>query len=161
MRPKMSRNVPLSALQDGLRSRQLRTLATAMDLRPEQLRAILALLQGRTLTAAAREAGVDRRTLYRWGQEPAFVAALGQLQHELAGAVRRSVRAMAVEALATLRLLLNDPAVPASVRLEAAREVLGCATEEPGLPITEPGAARQIGAWQLAAPLGAKPPLIR
>lgn len=133
-RPKSSRDATLPALQEGLRTRQLKGLAGSMEISPKQLHVIVALLEGSTTTAAARAAGVDRKTVYRWAKEPAFVAAYNQLRHELSSAVRNSLRAMAGDALEALRSIVNDVEVPAASRLQAINRILDAATE----PVTGP-----------------------
>jgi transposase-like protein len=69
------------------------------DLNPNQELAIMALLSSTSLQSVARAAGVDRRTLFRWLQEPNFVRAyraarrecvaqaIAQVQREASGAV--------------------------------------------------------------------------
>ncbi|HEX5241751.1 MAG TPA: helix-turn-helix domain-containing protein, partial [Tepidisphaeraceae bacterium] len=42
------------------------------DLSPPQLAYLRALISGKTITAAAEEAGVARKTVYRWQSNPRF-----------------------------------------------------------------------------------------
>lgn len=85
--------------------------------------AALALARGASIEAAAKEAGVSGRTLYRWRQDPGFEAEirtarrnlLDQLVNELENGVR--------EAVGVLREALRDEA-PA-VRVRAASVLLG------------------------------------
>src|SRR4051812_612547 len=90
----------------------------ATDLGPNQLAAIAALVGGSSVTDAAARAGVDRTTLHRWlSGDALFVATLNRSKHEALGAVRGELRALAREAVATLRGLLSTPSQ--AVRLRA------------------------------------------
>src|SRR5262249_37928971 len=93
-------------------------------LSPAQTQALAALLSGKSVTAAAEAAGVARETLHRWlRDDPAFQAALGSGKAELLEASRAELRALASEAVQTLRDLLGTNAPPL-VRLKAALAVL-------------------------------------
>ena len=50
------------------------------NLSPAQAQVIAALAQGRTVTAAAQEAGLHRNTIYNWYYEPAFKTAVEEAQ---------------------------------------------------------------------------------
>jgi len=51
-------------------------VTTQDDLTPKQLRGLVALLEYPTIQEAAKAAGVDARTLYRWMKRPEFRQAL-------------------------------------------------------------------------------------
>lgn len=95
------------------------------DLTPKQRKAVRALLAAPDLTAAAKETGVSRDTLYRWLQEPAFAAALHAAEADALAAVSRSLVRLAERAAATLEGAMADEATPAATRVRAADAVLG------------------------------------
>lgn len=76
-----------------------------------ELRAIEALLSGKTMTAAAEVAGVDRTTLYRWQRTNApFREALAQAREELQATFALRLVAIADTAIDGLRGgVLVDP----------------------------------------------------
>lgn len=85
-----------------------------------QRKVIEALLSGADKDEAARKAGVTRRTVDRYLQEPAVHAALGEATGAALGDVaRRMIGAMAT-ALDTMLALTEDKDAPATVRLRAA-----------------------------------------
>lgn len=57
---------------------------SADNLTPKQVKALTALLSGRTVEATAKEVGVNPATVHRWLGEPAFKAARDAGQRELA-----------------------------------------------------------------------------
>jgi hypothetical protein len=67
-------------------------------LSPAQQKAVTALLGGRTVTAAAKAANVDRTTIYRWLRDPydpAFRNALDQGRQELQAALKTRLLGLA------------------------------------------------------------------
>ena len=79
------------------------------SIKPNQRKALLALLEGGSLAAAATAAGVHKTTCWRWLQEPAFQAAnregrrllveraLGELQQATSEAVKALSRNLTAE----------------------------------------------------------------
>jgi hypothetical protein len=94
------------------------------NLSPVQAQVIAALAQGRTVTAAAQDAGLHRNTIYNWYHEPAFKTAVEEAQSEYVAILSDGMRDLAALALDTLRNLLEDPKTPASVRLRTALSIL-------------------------------------
>src|SRR6266849_8994033 len=94
------------------------------NLSPAQAQVIAALAQGRTVTAAAQEAGLHRNTIYNWYHEPAFKTAVEEAQSEYVAILSDGMRDLAALALDTLRNLLEDPKTPPAVRLKTALAVL-------------------------------------
>jgi hypothetical protein len=93
-------------------------------LRPNQRRALAALLAAPTLAEAAARAGVGERTLRRWLRDAAFRAELHRAQDEaMAQATRQSLAAM-TEALQTLQAIMHDPTAQPSARVSAAKSIL-------------------------------------
>jgi transposase-like protein len=95
------------------------------NLSPAQAQVIAALACGQSVTAAAREAGLHRSTIYNWLQhEPQFKTAVESAQREYVEILNDGVRDLAADALRTLRELLNDPNTPPAVRLRTALAIL-------------------------------------
>jgi hypothetical protein len=76
---------------------------TSGSVRPEQQRALAALLAGETVQRAAAAAGVSDRTVRRWREQPAFVEALEAAQRELHAEVTARLRALTKQALDAVR----------------------------------------------------------
>jgi hypothetical protein len=93
-------------------------------LSPAQAQVVAALAQGRTVTAAAQDAGVHRNTIYNWLDEPAFKTAVEEAEHEYVAILSDGMRDLAALALETMRNLLEDPKTPPSVRLRTALAIL-------------------------------------
>jgi hypothetical protein len=92
---------------------------------PAQERAIAALVAGKTATEAAAEAGVDRRTLYRWSRDDTvFITSLNLARVDLAAAVRDKLAALGAAAVEVVREVMQSQDTPARVRLAAALAVL-------------------------------------
>jgi transposase-like protein len=103
-------------------------------LSPVQAQVVAVLAQGRTVTDAAREAGVHRNTIHNWMQnEPEFKIAIEEAQGEYLAVLRDGMRDLAARAIETLRSLLDDPKTPPAVRLRTALAIL----ERPHFP--DPG----------------------
>ncbi len=71
----------------------------------KQQKAIAALLSERTLSAAAKRAGIGERTLYNWLTEPVFRAALRSAESAMLETVTRRLsvgQSLALDALETL-----------------------------------------------------------
>ena len=94
------------------------------NLSPAQAQVIAALAQGRTVTAAAQDAGLHRNTIYNWFHDPAFQTAADEAQREYITTLSDGMRDLAALAVETLRSLLEDPKTPPAVRLRAALAVL-------------------------------------
>ena len=83
----------------------------------KQQKALSALLRGCTQEAAAREAGVHRRTLERWmRQNAAFQQALRDAERDALARVSRRLAALADSACETLGLALAGNAAATQVR---------------------------------------------
>jgi hypothetical protein len=82
-------------------------------------------LVGKSVTAAADHAGVSRRTLHRWQQEPAFQRGLREAQDAALTALVRSMTGLSETALETLEAVMADANAPSTVRVRAALGALG------------------------------------
>ena len=80
-------------------------------LSPAQQKALLALLEGQTVTAAAQAAGVDRTTVHRWlrhSKHRAFRAALEEGRRELRRAMSARLLALLPKAADCLDAALAE-----------------------------------------------------
>jgi len=98
---------------------------TLSALSSRQRKAVEALLSTGEPTAAAREAGIARDTLYRWLKEPAFLQAVREAEAAALDELSRLLVRLGRTAAATLAKAMSDPAVPWSTRVRAADASLG------------------------------------
>ena len=97
----------------------------ATDLSPNQLAAIAALVNGASVTDAAKRAGVDRTTLHRWRSgDSRFVAELNRAKQEALDAVRGEMRNALADAAKVVRELITSADTPPSIRLRASLALL-------------------------------------
>jgi len=96
----------------------------AGNLRPNQRKAIEALLAAPSMTAAASLAGCGERTLWRWMHDPGFKAALAEAQREQRRAVSTALRRAGLAAVDTLVAVLGDGTAPTGAKVSAAKAVL-------------------------------------
>ena len=93
--------------------------------RKNQDEALSALMSCDTLSAAAKEAGIDRRTLYGYLHDDEAFARAYQQKRELAALERaeqyREQRQQAVDVIVSI---MNDESQPGAVRLKAAAQLL-------------------------------------
>ena len=94
------------------------------ELTPRQKNAILPFITAKTLEEAASQAGIDSKTLWKWRKEPHFMAAVDAARRELMTKAADHLRLGAVEAVAALRRVLNDPETAAPVVVQAASAIL-------------------------------------
>lgn len=87
---------------------------------PRQTRAIEALVAGKSITEAAEYAGVSRRTVHRWQQDPTFQRSLRAAQDAALSALVRQMTDLSESARETLEAVMADPDAPPSVRVRAA-----------------------------------------
>jgi hypothetical protein len=93
---------------------------TLSALSSRQRKAVEALLSTGEPTAAAREAGIARDTLYRWLKEPAFLQAVRDAEAAALDELSRLLVRLGRTAAATLAKAMSDPAVPWATRVRAA-----------------------------------------
>ncbi len=89
---------------------------------PVQSIAVAALVRGWSITDAAQEAGVARETVSRWvHRDPAFIAELQNTRAEIAAQTRCALEALGQQAVATLRVAMENALLPIKpTRLRAA-----------------------------------------
>ncbi len=83
-----------------------------------------AMVGGRSVASAAKEAGVPLRTARRWWADPATKAAVRSMRGD---AIEQAVGMLSVAALLAVRVLVkvaSDDSEAAPVRLQAARAIL-------------------------------------
>jgi hypothetical protein len=95
----------------------------------KQREAIEALAQGQSTAQAAAAAGVNARTVRRWGKEPEFHSALLELRREAVGQAVGLMQRYAPVAAATMLRVMNDASAPASSKVTAAAAVFKYARE--------------------------------
>jgi hypothetical protein len=90
LQTRVTRRSPAAAATDAL----------SIALPPDQRTALELLRAGTNITDAARDAGIDRRTIYRWlNHDPAFRAAYNQWQNELEESCRARLLALTGKAV--------------------------------------------------------------
>jgi len=89
---------------------------TGTTLSANKRRALAAILRCPTIAAAARQAGLSERTLWRYLQDPAFSAALIERQRIILKTTTTALVGLSELANETLDKILRDDKVSASVR---------------------------------------------
>jgi transposase-like protein len=94
------------------------------DLTPQQHKAIIALLAAPSIAAAAQQAGIGERTLFRWlQQDDAFLDAYRAARREAVRQAMAQVQRYAGEAVETLYTIMTGTGRP-SARIQAAKAIL-------------------------------------
>jgi hypothetical protein len=96
--------------------------ATENGLTAKQFKALEAFALGSSSADAARAAGVNRSTVYRWQATPAFAAELRRLEGETLRHLGRRIMALADQAADAIEAALAADQLP-GVRLRAAQLV--------------------------------------
>lgn len=94
-----------------------------------QHRAVVALLTEPTLQEAAKTAGVNRSTIYRWLQESDFQAAYREARRQAMRRATARLQEISSEAVEVLREVMGDKAQQGAARVGAARIVLDYAAK--------------------------------
>ena len=102
----------------------MQIMAGNSTLSAKQKRFIAALLLARTISEAAKLAGVGERTAHTWLNEPEFKAALNEAEAEALNAASRRLTGALSAAIDRLVALTSDPDAPHSVQLRAATAIL-------------------------------------
>jgi phage terminase small subunit len=106
---------------------QIDASAYIAALTPRQRRALLALIGGGgTKTQTAEEAGISRRTLYRYLEDPRFKKALEATNSLLLRATATQILAATGTAVETLRRIAEDSEAKPGERAQAASKILDC-----------------------------------
>ena len=105
-------------------SSDLASPATA-SLSPVQAQVAAILAQGHSITAAARQAGIHRSTIYQWLQHSLdFKTTVEDAQQEYLATLTDEMRDLSASALRTLHGVLDNPETHDGIRLKAALAVL-------------------------------------
>ncbi len=86
--------------------------------------AIQALLSHSSIPEAAKTVGIGDKTLWRWLQREDFKKEYKDARYELVQHAAVRLQSSMVEAVTTLRSVMNDTLSPASVRVSASKTVL-------------------------------------
>jgi transposase-like protein len=112
---------------------RLNDLAPSRELQPQgidelsssQQEVILALLVCRTFTAAAKKAGVDRTTVYRWiRQDNSFRRELAKARREALAETTARLQRLTKTAVIQLGKIIKDDEAPAASRVTGIRTTL-------------------------------------
>lgn len=95
---------------------------TALNGRQQQ--AIEALVFGASYGEAAEAAGVDRKTLWAWRQQPVFAAALRDALDDVHGTILRKLGSHSSDAVQTLADELGNPDASPSERISSAKSMI-------------------------------------
>jgi hypothetical protein len=99
-------------------------IENVLELSPKQSQAIRSLLAKPSINEAAKDAGVNVRTIHRWMGEPAFRQALTQAEDQAINAATRRLVGISEVAVAVIASIMADRTVHAGTRLRAAQAVL-------------------------------------
>lgn len=91
---------------------------------PKQAQALRSLLAKPSINEAAKDAGVNVRTIYRWLEEPVFKQALIKAEDQAINAATRRLVVISEAAVAVIVSIMADRNVNASTRLRAASVAL-------------------------------------
>ena len=102
------------------------TQSTQFDtLTPIQIQVLQSLVEGLSITAAAKEASIHRTTVHLWTRTlPDFARAYLTLRQNRADRLVDELGDLADTAINTFRHILNDESASALVRLKAAMEIV-------------------------------------
>ena len=95
----------------------------------KQTKAIVSLLNCRTVSEAASQAGVNESTVWRWMREESFQDALQEAKQRIVTQAIIQLQQATGEAVGTLRGIMADGEAPASARVTAAKAVLDMAVK--------------------------------
>ena len=93
---------------------------TLSQLPPKQRKAVEALLTTGDVSAAAKEVGIVRDTLYRWLKQPVFALAVREAEARAIDDLSRLLVRLSRTATATLAKAMTDPVAPYPTRVRAA-----------------------------------------
>lgn len=100
-------------------------MATIHDetMTPQQQRAIVALLSASSVAAAAKDAGVGERTLFRWLQDDAFLSAYRHARKQAVNQAMAKLQRYSSEAVDTLYQVMTTSGYD-SAKIHAAKVIL-------------------------------------
>jgi hypothetical protein len=90
----------------------------------KQERLALLLASGWSIKAAATEAGTGERTAHTWLSNSAFRAYVSELRGRIVFEATGQLTGLMTSAVRKLESVMNDPAAPAYVQLQAASKIM-------------------------------------
>src|SRR6266487_1646297 len=99
-------------------------MQAAGKLTQKQEQLIAALLTAPSIEAAAKQAGINPVTAWRWMKQPAFQAAYREARRAVVQHAVVLLQRFSANAVGTLAQVMTDATAPASSRVAAARTVL-------------------------------------
>ncbi len=87
-------------------------------------RAVVALLESRTLDQALQRIGVSKTTLFRWFADPAFLDLYRRARGRLVTATIGRLQSLGAKACSALEAVLDDEDAAPQTKVSAARSVL-------------------------------------
>jgi phage terminase small subunit len=93
---------------------------TDPHLTPKQRKAVEALLVTGDVSAAAREAGVSRESVYRWLKQPLFLEAVREAEARALDELSRLLVRLGRTAATTLAKAMSEETTPVATRVRAA-----------------------------------------
>ena len=87
------------------------------ELTPIQRRAITLLSMGKTISEVAKTLDKDRKTLYRWLENPHYIAEYNRMQCELSDGVRNRLHSLAGKAVDVIEAKLDEGNLRAAIEL--------------------------------------------
>ncbi len=95
----------------------------AENITPQQQRGILALLTAPSISAAALQAGVAERTLYRWLQDDSFLDAYRAARRQAVSQAMAKLQRYSADAVETLYQIMKTSSYD-SAKIHAAKTIL-------------------------------------
>lgn len=102
----------------------IRSIDPLGGLSPSQMATIGKLLTAKSITGAARAAGVAPSTIYEWLHQPAFRAGLADAFRERFALLNIEAVRLGTLAFRTLEEVMRDPTAPAMARVGAASRTI-------------------------------------
>lgn len=93
------------------------------SLKPREAALLAGIIEGKSVEAAAKDAGIPTRSAYRYAASDAFKRALRECQRERLELVVARCHAIGDEAVRLLEAIASDATAPASARVAAARHL--------------------------------------
>jgi uncharacterized protein (UPF0147 family) len=90
----------------------------------KQSKAIIALLDHRTVGEAAEDVGVGQSTLFRWMQDEKFQRRFRDAKQQIVSQAISRLQKASGEAVETLREIMNDTNKPPNARVSCAKTIL-------------------------------------
>ena len=90
-----------------IKNEQKETVSTMTGLTPQQEQACILLASGEGLTSVAEKLSLNRGTLYKWQQNPAFMCYYNKQCKDFQNEVKSGIMGLHAQAMATMRELMT------------------------------------------------------